>query len=78
METNKTTPISPEEVKKYLEDFMRVFLRILVVTIAADMKKLSVVSIEDYLAILFFQYCVEKKITEARKHRASNSTKNTN
>ncbi len=73
METNKPLILNAEEAKKYLEDYIRIFLRILVITIAADIKKRAIVNLEDYLTIFFFEYCVEKTIAQVRHRTVSSS-----
>jgi hypothetical protein len=62
-----------EETKKNLEDFIKASIRIMVVTIAMDMKKHSIVSFDDYLTLLFFEHNVEKRIAKNQKHAASGS-----
>ena len=61
MEANNDPSLSTEEVKKYVDDFLTTFFQLLIVAIAADMKKHAIVSVQDYLSILIFHFFLEKK-----------------
>ena len=71
MEVNTDPSLSTEEVKKYVDEFLTTFFQLLIVAIAADMKKHAIVSVQDYLSILLFHYYLEKrrkgKIEQAKK-----------
>jgi hypothetical protein len=61
MQTSNQQTFTQEELKKYLTDYIVMFLRILRAAVYTDMKKLGIDNLESYLSFLLLEYYVQKK-----------------
>jgi hypothetical protein len=60
---NKQT-FSQEEVKKYLNEYLVQFLRILRILVYSDMKRLGINDMQNYISFLLVEYYLQKKSKE--------------
>jgi hypothetical protein len=61
MENTNNQVLTQEELKKYVNDYIMQFLRILRMLVYTDMKKLGIDDLQTYLSILCLEYYLQKK-----------------
>ena len=61
MENTSNGAFNQEELRKYLNDYIMQFLRILRILVYSDMKKLGIDDLQTYLSILLLEYYLQKK-----------------
>jgi hypothetical protein len=61
MENTDKQIFTEEELKKYVNDYIMQFLRILRILVYSDMKKLGIDDLQTYLSILCLEYYLQKK-----------------
>jgi hypothetical protein len=74
MENSNKQAFTQDEVKKYVNDYIMQFLRILRILVYSDMKKLGIDSLESYVGFLLLEYYVQKKRAESNtiEHASKN------
>jgi hypothetical protein len=64
MENTNKPFFSDEALKKYANDYLIQFLRILRILVYSDMKRLGINDLQNYLSFLLVEYYLQKKSKE--------------
>jgi hypothetical protein len=74
MENSNKPFLSDEAVKKYINEYLVQFLRILRILVYSDMKRLGINDMQNYVSFLLVEYYLQKKSKErtAREELSKN------
>lgn len=64
MENSNKPFLSDEAVKKYINEYLVQFLRILRILVYSDMKRLGINDMQNYVSFLLVEYYLQKKSKE--------------